>query len=433
MNDADDMRRELEAARARTAALSAAILRTNASLDLDTVLGEVVESARTLTGARWGIIVTIDEAGTPGDFVFSGFAPEEQREIYTWPDSARLFEHFRNLPGPLRVDDLSDYVRALDIEPPPAFSRTFQGTPMCHRGTGVGSFFLADKADGETFTGEDEEVLTLFASQAASAIVNARTHRAEQRARADLEALVETSPVGVLVLDAESGRPVSINREAQRIGEILRLPGQPAEQLLEVMTFRRSDGSEVSFSRLPIEQVVRSGETMRAEEVVLSVPDGRSVRVLVNATPIRTDGDAIGSVVVTVQDLAPLDEIERLRAEFLGMVSHELRTPLAAIKGSVAAVRGAAPALPQAEVDQFFRIIDAQADHMQGLIGNLLDAGRIEAGTLSVDPEPSEVAALVDGARNTFLNGGARHAVAIDLPPERAHAFSGDLGLIGSD
>ena len=287
-----------------------------------------------------------------------------------------------------------------------------------HHGADVGSFFLADKADGETFTGEDEEVLILFSSQAASAIVNARTHRAEQRARADLEALVETSPVGVLVLDAESGRPVSINREAQRIGEILRLPGQPAEQLLEVMTFRRSDGSEVSFSRLPIEQVVRSGETMRAEEVVLSVPDGRSVRVLVNATPIRAEGGAVGSVVVTVQDLAPLDEIERLRAEFLGMVSHELRTPLAAIKGSVAAVRGAAPALPQAEVDQFFRIIDAQADHMQGLIGNLLDAGRIEAGTLSVDPEPSEVAALVDGARNTFLNGGARHAVAIDLPPD---------------
>ena len=55
---------------------------------------------------------------------------------------------------------------------------------------------------------------------------------------------------------------------------------------------------------------------------------------------------------------------------------------------------------------------------MQGLIGNLLDAGRIEAGTLSVDPEPSEMAALVDRARNTFLNGGARHTVQIDLPDE---------------
>ena len=418
MNGADDTRRELDAARARSTTLNAAILRINASLDLDTVLGEVVESARALTGARWGVIATVDEAGAPGDFVFLGFTPEEQLELYTWPDSARLFEHFRNLPGPLRVDDLSGYVRALGIEPAPMFSRTFQGTPMRHRGADVGSFFLADKADGEAFTDADEEVLTLFASQAAAAIVNARTHRDERRARADLEALVDISPVGVLVLDAQAGRALSFNREARRIAESLRMPGHPHEQLLEVMTLRRADGSEVSLSEFPVAQLLSSGETMRAEEMVLSVPDGRSVRALVNATPIRTDGDAIGSVVVTVQDLAPLDEIERLRAEFLGMVSHELRTPLAAIKGSVAAVRGAAPALPQAEVDQFLRIIDAQADHMQGLIGNLLDAGRIEAGTLSVDPEPSEVAALVDRARNTFLNGGARHAVAIDLPPE---------------
>ena len=419
MNGADDLRRALDAARARNAALSAAILRASASLDLDTVLGEVVASARALTGARWGVIVAVDETGASLDSVFSGFTPEEKQELFAWPDSMRLFGHFRELEGPLRVDDLSAYVRALGIEPPPAFSRTFQGTPMHHRGAGIGSFFLADKADGEAFTEADEEVLTLFAAQAATAIANARTHRAEQRARADLEALIETSPVGVVVLDAASGRPVSLNREARRIAESLRTPGQPAEQLLKVMSFRRADGSEVSLGKLPIEELVRSGETMRAEEMVLSAPDGRSVRVLVNATPIRAgEGDAVGSVVVTVQDLAPLDEIERQRAEFLGLVSHELRTPLAAIKGSVAAVRGAAPALPQAEVDQFHRIIDAQADHMQGLIGNLLDAGRIEAGTLSVDPEPSELAALVDRARNTFLNGGARHAVAIDLPPD---------------
>ena len=42
----------------------------------------------------------------------------------------------------------------------------------------------------------------MFASQAATAIANARTHRDEQQARADLEALVETSPVGVVVFDA---------------------------------------------------------------------------------------------------------------------------------------------------------------------------------------------------------------------------------------
>ena len=290
MSEPEDLKRENEALRGRIATLNAAILRINASLDLDTVLDEVVESARALTGARLGFIATVDEAGAPDGFVFSGVTPEEQRELLAWPDSVRLFEHLRSLPGPLRLADLGTYVRALGIEPAPTFSRTFQGTPMRHRGAEVGSFFLADKADGEAFTVEDEEVLTLFASQAASAIANARIHRGERRARADLEALVETSPVGVLVFDAESGRPVSFNREARRIAESLRQPGRPPEQLLEVLSFRRADGSEVSLRDLPIDQLLQSGETMRAEEVVLSVPDGRSVRTLINAAPVQGEG-----------------------------------------------------------------------------------------------------------------------------------------------
>ena len=417
MTQSDDAGRGSEAAGGRDATLGAAILRINASLDLDAVLGEVVESARALTGARFGAIATVDEAGVPHKgIVFSGLAPEEQGELLAWPGSAALFGHLRGLPGPLRIADLAGYVRALGIEPAPTFSRTFQGTPMRHRGVEVGHFFLAEKADGEAFTGEDEEVLTLFASQAASAIVNARTHRAERRARADLEALVETSPVGVVVFDAGSGRAVSVNREARRIAESLRTPGHPTEQILEVLTFRRADGSEVSLRELSIERLLQSGETMRAEEVVLSVPDGRSVRTLVNATPIRTEDGAVGTLVITVQDLAPLDEVERLRTEFLGLVSHELREPLAAIKGSVTTLLQDAAALDPAEMREFFRIIDAQTDHMRGLIGDLLDAGRIDTGTLSVAPEPAEVTELVEQARSTFVGGGGRHGIVVDLP-----------------
>ena len=264
----------------------------------------------------------------------------------------------------------------------------------------------------------------LFASQAAAAIANARTHRAEQRARADLEALVETSPVGVVVFDAKSGQPVSFNREGRRIVESLRMPGHPAEQLLEVITFRRADGREVSLGELPLARQLVSAETVRAEEVVLSVPDGRSVRTLVNVTPIPSADGGVDSVVVTMQDLAPLDEIERMRAEFLGMVSHELREPLTSIKGSAVTLLEEAADLDPAEMREFSRIIVEQANHMRGLIGDLLDAGRIDAGTLSVAPEPSELAGLVDRARTTFLSGGARHAVLIDLPPDLPTAMA---------
>ena len=88
---------------------------------------------------------------------------------------------------------------------------------MRHQGEDVGHFFLAEKASGDEFTDGDEEVLMLFASQAAAAIINARIHRSERRARANFEALVETAPVGVVLLDADSGRPVRVNREARRI------------------------------------------------------------------------------------------------------------------------------------------------------------------------------------------------------------------------
>ncbi len=129
--------------------------------------------------------------------------------------------------------------------------------------------------------------------------------------------------------------------------------------------------------------------------------------------PIR---DAIRSVVVTMQDLLPLDEIELLRTKFPGLVSHELREPLAAIKGSAATLLEEAAKLDPAEMREFHGIIAEQANQMPGVIGDLLDTGRIELGTLTVAPEPSEVAALVEQARSTFLSGGGRHAVVVDLP-----------------
>ena len=290
--------------------------------------------------------------------------------------------------------------------------------PMRHRGVPVGDFFLSGKDDGREFEQDDEEILVLFASQAATAIANARTHRDEQRARANLEALVDTSPVGVIVVDARAGRFVLVNREAKRIFGDRSTTAEPSNQLPEVVKCRLADGQEISLEEHVRAQVFSSATEVRAQEMVLEVAGGRSVSTLINATPIHSAEGEVESLVVTLQDLAPLAELERSRTEFLSLVSHELRAPLTSIKGSAATVLGASPALDPAEMVQFFRIIDEQADHMRGLIGDLLDAGRIETGTLSVSPGPEAMAGLVEQARNTFVSGGGRHAVRIDLPPD---------------
>ncbi len=102
-------------------------------------------------------------------------------------------------------------------------------------------------------------------------------------------------------------------------------------------------------------------------------------------------------------------------SEFLGMVSHELRTPLTTIKGSTSIVLNDSSTFDPAETRQFFRIIDEQSDLLRDLINNLLDLSRIEAGALSVTPEPTDVVFLVAEARNAFLRGGARNDIKVDL------------------
>ncbi|MCY3812381.1 MAG: response regulator [Gammaproteobacteria bacterium] len=421
----DDPNRRIEVLRERISALSAASLRIGSSLDLDTVLRGIADSARALTGARYAVITTVDDAGQLDDVVMSGFTPAEQRRVEAWDDSMGIFAALRDLDAPLRVADMPAYVAGLGFSTDGVIISSFQGMPMRHLHAHIGNFFLGEKAGGPEFTDEDEELLVLFASQAAAAVANARTHRAERRARAGIEALVETSPYGVAVFDVPTGRPVSLNREARRIMGGLRTPGEPVERLLEAVTCRLADGREIALDRLSLGAVLSDAQPVRAEEIELSVPDGRSVTTLLNATPIHSPEGPVESVVVTLQDLAPLRELERQRAAFLEMVSHELRAPLSAVKGSAATLVETAATLDRAEVRAFSRIIVDQADHMRGLIGDLLDAGRLDSGTLSVAPEPTQVAALVDRARNTFLAAGSGHDVLIDL--------AGDLPPVMAD
>ena len=420
MENAGDLARENEALRERLSRLSEASLRINESLDFEAVLQGVLDSACSLTGARYGVIALVGASGRIEDSVTSGLTSEQHRRFMDFPEGMPFFEYLSSISGPLRLQDFHSYTRSLglpEFRPPFPVSSPlpFLAAPIRHRDEAVGAIYVGEKE--REFTAGDEETLVMFASQAALVIANARRHRDEQRARAGLETLVNTAPVGVLVFDARTGNPVSVNREARRIVSGLHMPDGSAEQLLEALTFRRADGREVSLAEFPLAQGLMTGETVRAEEIVLQAPDGRSVTALVNATPIFSEEGEVESVVVTLQDMTPLEDLERLRAEFLGMVSHELRIPLAAIKGSTDTLLENAADLDPAEMTQFFRIIRDQSESMRHLIGDLLDVARIETGTLPVSPEPVEVTVLVDEARSRFQSGGGRANLVIDLPP----------------
>ena len=206
-----------------------------------------------------------------------------------------------------------------------------------------------------------------------------------------LAALVNSSPVGVMVVDSSTKTLASVNLEAQRILGMSPEPGSSLVQYHQAAIYRRVDGQKYEESERPLARALDRGEVVRAEEILLNAPDGRTVTILVNATPIYSDEGNITAAVAVLQDMTPLEEMERLRNDFLAIVSHELRTPLTAIKGTAATVLSTSAQFSHLETRQFFRTVDQQADVLSELISNLLDVTKIEAGALVVKPERSNI------------------------------------------
>ena len=137
MKNTDERDQQTEALCNRLTKLSEASLRINESLDLDTVLQEILDSARSLTDAWCGVMVTLDDKGQVEDFLASGLTDEEPQQLFAMLEGPQIFEYLTTIPGPLRVPDFASYTRSQDL---PAFRPPTQisvsaclGVPIRHR------------------------------------------------------------------------------------------------------------------------------------------------------------------------------------------------------------------------------------------------------------------------------------------------------------
>jgi len=122
-------------------------------------------------------------------------------------------------------------------------------------------------------------------------------------------------------------------------------------------------------------------------------------------------------------------ETERLRNSLLSAVSHDLRTPLAAIAGAGSTLLHRHSDLdPTTRRDLLQSIVD-ETENLNRLVGNLLDATRLESGTLSVQREWQSLEELVGVVLNRLNLRLGEHPVVISLPPDLP-LFSADGVLL---
>jgi len=124
-----------------------------------------------------------------------------------------------------------------------------------------------------------------------------------------------------------------------------------------------------------------------------------------------------------------LEEVDRWRSALVGAVSHDLRTPLASITAAVTTLRDPGVALSDADRDALMETIELESDRLARLVANLLDVGRIEAGTLTLRREPHTVTEVVDAARAAAGSALRAHRLVVEVDDDLP-LVSVDLVLI---
>jgi signal transduction histidine kinase len=199
------------------AVLDAAIA-VSSELSLDAVLQRIVESAASLTGARYAALGVIDPSRQELErFVVTGIDDAAKEAIGDLPRGRGILGVLIRDATPLRLDDLSTDPRSVGFPPNHPPMRTFLGVPVLLRGVAYGNLYLTEKAGGSMFTEEDQEIVQLLAGQAAVAIENARLYESATRWLEQLQSLTDVGNA----LSTEIEVPKLLELVATRLRELI--------------------------------------------------------------------------------------------------------------------------------------------------------------------------------------------------------------------
>jgi len=261
----DAVPRELDA---RVGRLLGAVLTVASDLELESMLGRIVQAACELVDARYGALGVIGEEGTSlAAFVHHGMAPEVVREIGQLPKGHGVLGLLVSQPQTIRLEDLRDHPDAYGFPPEHPPMRSFVGVPIRVGEQTYGNLYLTEKQGADTFSAQDEELLEGLAAVAGAAIANARLYEEARRRERWREAIGE---VATAVLDGESPQLVR-HRVATGAAELLDAQGaclvEEHDEGLWVLATAGQAPSEgfLDLPDAPMATTLEHGEALRLE------------------------------------------------------------------------------------------------------------------------------------------------------------------------
>ncbi|MCL5958250.1 MAG: ATP-binding protein, partial [Chloroflexi bacterium] len=295
--------------------------------------------------------------------------------------------------------------------------------PLLVRGRKVGAMTYATHQIRQISPTELEAIRTI-GDIIAVGLENARLFDETQSERSRLTAVIESSPEGILIVDAPTGRVALANRAAEEmIGQPLARDVSP-EEFPKVYGLCHPDGRYYQPEEVPGRRALR-GEVVLGEEMFVCAPSGQETPLLANAAPIRDNIGGVVGAVTLFQDISKIKELERQREEFISVIAHDLRTPITVIQGYAQSLRRSADRreAPEQEI-RSLEAIQISAWRLTRMVTDLLDASRLEASRLVLQKEvvdlPTLASHLIERLTEVTAGHPVRQEMRGEVPPLKA-------------
>ncbi|MEI7034046.1 GAF domain-containing protein [Streptomyces pratensis] len=313
---------------ARVPRLLEAMRSVGAGLELHSTLDRICETAAELTQARYAAIGVVDERG-PGlsDFVTHGVPQEVAEAIGRWPDGhCNLLGALIHDPAPVRSADLSGDPRPAGSPPGHPRMRSFLGVPIQVEGEVFGNLCLAEKQDGSAFTDDDLHMVRVLATEAGTAIGNARLYEAARQRERWIDGSVAVTTALLSGGDADDALSV-VAEQARRLADsgagVVLLPAE--EGGLEIAAVSYEDPASllgvIIPARSPVVRRLLAGHAVFVDD---AATDGRMVTQLARRfgpsmlLPLQSGGRVLGALATPrSRGARPFTKTERtLAAQF---------------------------------------------------------------------------------------------------------------------
>ncbi len=346
-----------------------------AQLDLGEVLRRVLYASLVMLAGRVGVIALNDKQdGKYYVRAYSGISADtvpqlnsKLHELIQTLDEGGFSREF--LDSKLR--EMADAIDARLVQSI-AMPLVFANNPL--------GLLIVFRSYQTAITPEDVNTLQSFADQAAIAVNNAQLYGEIYNERQRLEAIINSSGDGVLILNPDLTIQQANSAFEQMTGwRKEELAGLPKN---EVIVWANLDGGDIesaldagwaqSNSKDPqIKTLNIEGDLIRR--------DGGSVSIGITYAPLMTKEGGLESIIAAVRDISSFRKAQEMQSIFISTIHHELRTPIAIIKGYASTLRRDDVDWDREVIREKMAIIEDEADRLTNLVEDLLTASKLQA------------------------------------------------------